>query len=94
MNWRWYLLAVLLPTFAWLTGTALTTFFGGHFPFHPILFIVFPFLLLANAGEEIGWRGFVLPRLLARFKSLNASLILVQVQEAFCARWSTTGQPK
>lgn len=76
VNWCWYGLALLLPACSWLAGTALSTFFGGHFPFHPILFVVFPFLLLANAGEEIGWRGFGLPHLLARFNSLKASLIL------------------
>ncbi len=75
-NWRWYLLAVLLPAFAWLVGIALTTVFGGHFPFHPLLLVVFPFLLLANTGEEVGWRGFALPRLLTRFNSLTASLIV------------------
>jgi membrane protease YdiL (CAAX protease family) len=75
-NWRWYVLAVLLPALAWLAGTALTTVFGGHFPFHPILFAAAPLLLLANTGEEIGWRGFALPRLLSRFNSLTASLIL------------------
>src|SRR5215510_9141658 len=26
-NWRWYVLAALLPAFAWLAGTALTTIF-------------------------------------------------------------------
>lgn len=75
-NWRWYVLAVLLPALAWLAGTALTTVFGGHFPFHPVLFAAAPLLLLSNTGEEIGWRGFALPRLLARFNSLTASLIL------------------
>jgi uncharacterized protein len=75
-NWRWYLLALLLPAFSWLAGTALSTFFGGHFPFHPLLLVLFPFLLLPNAGEEIGWRGFALPRLLTRFNSVTASLIL------------------
>ncbi len=76
VNWRWYLLALLLPAFIWLAGIALSTFFGGHFPFHPLLLVVFPLLLLPNAGEEIGWRGFALPRLLTRFNSVTASLIL------------------
>jgi membrane protease YdiL (CAAX protease family) len=75
-NWRWYVLAALLPAFAWFAGTALTTIFGGHFPFHPLLLLVFPFLLLANTGEEVGWRGFALPRLLTRYNGLTASLIV------------------
>jgi len=75
-NWRWYGLAVFIPILAWLAGNALSTLFGGHFPFHPVLFAAAPFLLLVNTGEEIGWRGFALPRLLSRFNSLTASLIL------------------
>jgi len=38
----------------------------------PVLFIV---SLLIN-GEELGWRGFALPQLQARFSALTASLIL------------------
>lgn len=83
VNWRWYLLAVCIPTFAWLAAIELSTFLGGQFPFHPILFLVAPFLLLANTGEEIGWRGFVLPRLLSRFNSLTASLILAVIWSLF-----------
>lgn len=41
-------------------------------PFSPFLLI--PFLFAA--GEEIGWRGYALPRLLARFSPLTAALIL------------------
>lgn len=33
-------------------------------------------ILLISLGEEIGWRGFALPRLQQRFSALNASLIL------------------
>ena len=33
-------------------------------------------LILGPLGEELGWRGFALPRLLQRFKPLVASLIL------------------
>jgi membrane protease YdiL (CAAX protease family) len=36
-------------------------------------------MLLAAAGEEIGWRGFALPRLLERRGPLGATLVLAAV---------------
>jgi len=33
-------------------------------------------LILTGVAEEIGWRGFALPRLQTRFSALTASLIL------------------
>ncbi len=45
----------------------------------PLLFIV---SLLIN-GEELGWRGFALPRLQARFNALTASLILGVIWAGF-----------
>lgn len=45
----------------------------------PVLFIV---SLLIN-GEEIGWRGFALPRLQARFNALTSSLILGVIWAGF-----------
>jgi len=30
-------------------------------------------------GEELGWRGFALPRLLARFPALNASIVMAAI---------------
>jgi membrane protease YdiL (CAAX protease family) len=45
----------------------------------PVLFLV---SLLIN-GEEMGWRGFALPRLQARFSALTASLILGAIWAGF-----------
>jgi membrane protease YdiL (CAAX protease family) len=45
----------------------------------PVLFLV---SLLIN-GEEMGWRGFALPRLQVRFSALTASLILGVIWTGF-----------
>jgi uncharacterized protein len=38
--------------------------------------ISFPLIALGPMGEELGWRGFLLPRMLGRMKPLSAALIL------------------
>jgi membrane protease YdiL (CAAX protease family) len=68
-----------------LTGGIAPDFSARAFPFGPaetplwqkilILFLIFT-LGFDGLGEEIGWRGFALPRLLERFSPLISSLIL------------------
>jgi len=72
---KWYLVALfLLPGIAAIAITINT----GSLP--PIrdgsLFPQILILLVLMTGEEIGWRGFVLPRLQERYNALTASLIL------------------
>jgi membrane protease YdiL (CAAX protease family) len=77
------ILAILIHNY-WLGGAA-PDFSALAFPFGPaetplwqkilILFLVFT-LGFDGLGEELGWRGFALPRLLERFTPLVASLIL------------------
>ena len=62
VTWRaglgWYGLALLLPAALWAAGALFSTgALGGGVAFVPAAAAAFPALLLANAGEEIGWRG-------------------------------------
>ena len=84
LRWRvslqWYTVVLLLPPLLVFTAIGITILFGGPFPqfsqvFGPHLALL-PILLFFNMGEEIGWRGFALPRLQARQSALVASLIL------------------
>jgi uncharacterized protein len=78
---RWYLavlaLAMLVPLAVGVsilmggdTPVVDNTIFGVLFLF---AFMIFPGSAL---GEEIGWRGFVLPRMQARHSALKASLLI------------------
>ncbi len=85
VGWRWYALAVGVPALtgvlAGLAGTAMGA------PPLPVLDVArWPMLLAAAAahllldpgplGEELGWRGFALPRMLAGSHPVRAGVVL------------------
>ena len=89
VNWKWYLVLLIIPAAqvlgvflnAALTGTPADFSRVIADQLRPSslsrLAFVIPFFLIdvvAN-GEEIGWRGYVLPRLQAKYTPLAASLI-------------------
>ncbi len=74
---RWYAVALGLPMVLALTTAGLHLLLGAqtsvNFGGLSVLnFVVFVLIV----GEELGWRGFALPRLLAKRSALAASLIL------------------
>jgi uncharacterized protein len=72
VGWAWYIVAIGLPFVLavvvwWLAGT----------PSRPVQPLALTLTLAALViGEELGWRGFALPRLQERFSPLTSSLIL------------------
>lgn len=57
-------------------GVALATLARGKFPVHPEKLGLLPLLVITSVGEEIGWRGYALPKLQERFGPFTAGLIV------------------
>jgi len=87
VGWRWYAVVLLGPAVFSVAVAAIYSALGGSWAVAvppalvdtPILLL--PLFLLIYAftdgiGEELAWRGFALPRLLARYAPVVASLIL------------------
>lgn len=83
-RWRvsliWYLVALVGPMLLQLLSVVCATLLGNAFPtidFPGIRFL--PTVIIATffaLGEELGWRGFALPRLQSRFNALTSSLVV------------------
>jgi membrane protease YdiL (CAAX protease family) len=84
-EWRvgflWYA-AAISPLFVSLFVAAIYLILGGDTtpPEQPVVFPLLTSLVLSTItgamGEELGWRGFLLPRLQRRFDALSSSLIV------------------
>lgn len=86
VKWQWIAISLLGYPALWLVVSLGEAGFSGNligFDFRPWL-VTLPLLLLAGhtfvdpgaLGEELGWRGFALPRLLELTNARNASIVL------------------
>jgi membrane protease YdiL (CAAX protease family) len=83
VGWTWYAIVLGLPVLLTLSAVGLNLLFGARalpdfeLPDAASLFVRFGFIFFwIGLGEEPGWRGFVLPRLLVGRTALLAALIL------------------
>ena len=88
VRWRvgiqWYAVALFLPVVLRLAAAGLNVLSGAAAPINIQLpgwtdllaMFLFPAFFLISLGEEPGFRGFALPRLLASRSAITASLIL------------------
>jgi len=85
IKWYYWLLLLMLPVSIHFVGRSLWQLFydGAIDPFHlkPAYWLgaIIPSFLIAGFGEELGWRGFALPRLQRNFSPVMAALILATV---------------
>ena len=80
VRWRvpvpWYLIAIGLPAAIALLAASLAVWFGPAVLRVGQLSVLDFVLVVLVVGEELGWRGYALPRLMERHSALVASLIL------------------
>lgn len=75
---RWYALVLVgIPALGWLTARVAGPEPKFDLSTPALVFTLLFYLLITGPlGEELGWRGYALPRLLDRFNPFAASLIL------------------
>ena len=95
VGWQWLTLALVGPTLMYLTavlGLGLVTgdwsslsHYGesSEYPELPRLFYWVSNVLFYGFGEEVGWRGYLIPRLQTRWSALGAALLFTP----FWAMW-------
>jgi uncharacterized protein len=74
---RWYVVALGLPVLLSAAVVALSVLLGApaQVEFSPVSLLTMVVFVLV-VGEEIGWRGYALPKLLQTHSAVTASLIL------------------
>lgn len=87
-NLRWIALAVLVPLGLYALGVLVTRAVQGvwldvgtlgqspEYPWMPAVVAVLANLVFYGYGEEVGWRGFLLPRLQARSSALKSAVLV------------------
>ena len=82
VSFKWYAITLIVALAVRLSMSLLALVLGWiqaiqNRPWTPVQFIVlFVMLYIAAALEELGWRGFALPRLLARRSALFSALLV------------------
>ena len=97
VRWRvglgWYAAALLLPVAVYVVAVSLSILlgarastaeqFGSWYLIFPLFAYSLLFPLSGAFGEELGWRGYALPRVQARLWALSAALVIGVIQTAW-----------
>jgi len=73
---RWYLIALGVPTLAWLLASIVSLLSGATIVPAWANLAQVPAIVLLVIGEEFGWRGFALPHFQQRYSPRTASLVI------------------
>ncbi len=84
VNWKWWLVSLLLPALLTLIALGVNLLMGAPVPpftfiktewyLMPVFFVIT--IIGGSLGEEFGWRGFMLPYLQQKMKPWLASLLI------------------
>jgi membrane protease YdiL (CAAX protease family) len=99
VHWKWYAAAALgFPALALITA-GIYGLIPGMQPIPTTgvtigsLIVVMVIMTISVLGEEIGWRGFALPRMQQRWTALNSSLLLGTIWAAWhLPFWTVLGE--
>ncbi len=99
VHWKWYLAAALgFPALA-LLSAGIYSLIPGMQPIPAVEFtisslaVIMIVMTISVLGEEIGWRGFALPRLQQRRTALTSSLVLGTIWTAWhLPFWAVLGE--
>jgi len=80
---RWYAAAYGIPLACGLLTIAIALALGSPFQPQWVALAYTPVFFVLALGEEIGWRGFALPRLVIHMPALGAAVILGIVHACF-----------
>jgi len=102
VGWPWYAVAVFATgvvfalTLVFMGTALLSADFAALSPLAMVGITALTFVIVGLAnGEEMGWRGYALPRLQARWGALGGSLILGAIWAAFhLPLFWTVGSPQ
>ncbi|MHA1654164.1 MAG: hypothetical protein ACTSYX_04490 [Candidatus Thorarchaeota archaeon] len=77
---RWLVLAIVLPLLIFVASVAPLAFLGQPLDFAGLDWVqflpLFPVMVFMNVWEEIGWRGYALPKLQERHDALVSGTIV------------------
>jgi len=80
-GWKWYSVVILAPAGVYLAALGIYLLLGGSTPEiiwakAVLVLLAFVTTLPVTLAEELGWRGYALPRLLTRHNALISSVLV------------------
>ncbi|WGX76637.1 CPBP family intramembrane metalloprotease [Paraclostridium bifermentans] len=98
-SFKEYLYVLITILILWTTPFIVVCFFRDKYILltYPLIFLTWiaPFMIFGGGLEEIGWRGFLLPKLLSKYSPLKSSLLIGLIWSCWhLPLWFVVGSPQ